>query len=124
MTRTMKPPIKVPFSGISGDQQHYPSNEWDLNAREEGKWKTVPYVEVQNYEFDDCLTLVDFARGRSAAYFHWEGSDGRRYTMFMTDFVDLVKSSVIIKGSVKGRWTFCKRGANFGVKLVKDEHGF
>jgi len=74
---------------------------------------------VDNFEFTAALTIKGFQRGRSAAYFDLEDQlTGFQYTMFMKDMVDLITKGTITRGVANGRWTFQKRGSNFGVKLV------
>ena len=92
------------------------------------KGKFVNYVERHmkddiewrsNYEFDTIMTLDSINRGRSAANFTVTDSDGNSYIMFMKDLFDACQNSVISKGEIAGKFTFCKRGTNYGVKLVK-----
>lgn len=76
-------------------------------------------VWKENYEFDDTLELTGMSRGRSAANFNLKSvTNGRNYNLFMTDTVDLIQNGVINKGKITGKWTFCKRGANYGIKLI------
>lgn len=76
-------------------------------------------VWKENYEFEDTLELTGMSRGRSAANFNLKSiSDKRNYNLFMTDTVDLIQNGVINKGKITGKWTFCKRGANYGIKLL------
>jgi hypothetical protein len=57
---------------------------------------------VDNYELAE-LTINSFYRGRSAGGL---------------SLVDMISRSVIDHGKVSGKWTFCKRGENYGLKLV------
>lgn len=79
----------------------------------------VEYIE--NKVFEDTLTFEGYARGRSSAVFHFVDSSGATYQMFMTDIDDLLKNRDIINRQVKGKWTFCKRGKNYGIKLYDEE---
>jgi len=73
----------------------------------------------ENFEFEDTLELTGMSRGRSAANFNLKSvTDGRNYNLFMTDTVDLIQNGIINKGKITGKWTFCKRGANYGIKLI------
>jgi len=74
------------------------------------------FFELDNYIFEDTLTYDHYARGRSAAYFIFKRSDGRTVSVFLTDFEPIV--SQMVKGEITGKFTFCKRGANFGCKLI------
>lgn len=73
-------------------------------------------VELDNYIFTDTLTYDHYARGRSAAYFKFKRTDGREVVVFLTDFEEFVK--LMVNGKISGNFTFCKRGQNFGCKLV------
>ena len=73
----------------------------------------------ENYEFDETLTVESMERGRSAARFILKDEHGRRYGMFMTDMLDLIQTAELIAyGHIDARWTFVKRGSNYGIKLV------
>ncbi len=79
--------------------------------------ETPGFIELDNYIFEDTLTYDHYARGRSAAYFIFKRSDDRTVSVFLTDFEPII--SEMVKGKVSGKFTFCKRGANFGCKLIK-----
>jgi hypothetical protein len=84
--------------------------------------KVDDIVWKENFEFEDTLELTGMSRGRSAANFNLKSiTDGKNYNLFMTDTVDLIQNSTINKGKITGRWTFCKRGQNYGVKIVKEK---
>jgi hypothetical protein len=69
--------------------------------------------------FTDTMTILGYRRGRSAAGFLLEGHDGVQYPIFMKDMVDVMQQRTITEGVIqKTQWTFCKRGSNYGVKLV------
>lgn len=95
----------IPFSKINGNQLHYP--EFNHEMRE-------------NFIFEDVLKFDGYSRGRSAAYLNFiKKSDGKKVSVFLTDFVEGIVPNMI-KGTVKGKFTFCKRGANFGCKRLDD----
>jgi hypothetical protein len=71
-----------------------------------------------NYEFDATLTYETYGRGRSSVTFYWKDDDGHRYTMFVSDFDDILNSVGLHGKKVTGRWTFVKKGQDYGVKLV------
>jgi hypothetical protein len=74
---------------------------------------------MENYEFDDTFHITSYIRGRSSIAFEMTSClDKKRYYMFVSDFVEMIQSSVVDKGLVRGRWTFCKKGCNYGMKLV------
>ena len=72
----------------------------------------------ENYEFTAVLTLTGISRGRSAANAEFVDENGRSYSMFLKDFSELLRTVGVIRGKTYGRWTFVKRGANYGVKRV------
>lgn len=76
-----------------------------------------PYVDWKdNYEFEDTLIIRKSIRGTSSTKFIFEGSDGKNYEVFVKDMVDMFNHS--IKGKIHGMFTFCKRGENYGLKLL------
>lgn len=128
---------KVPFNG-HGDQVHYKSDlgtcpfpflyelrnddpqEFQRMQNRRERWfkKAEERIWRDNYEFYATMEFISMERGRSAAFFHLQDEDGHRYTMFMTDILDVLKRCKIEDGIAEGRWTFVKRGNNFGVRLV------
>ena len=83
------------------------------------------YIEIEeivwkpNYEFEDKLKYLCYSRGRSSAKIHFQSEiTNRKYEMFLTDFDDLMKGKGFNKNIIEGTFTFCKRGANYGIKCV------
>jgi len=77
-------------------------------------WKT-------NSEFDDTMIASDMSRGCSAANFELiSKTSGKCFNMFMRDMLDMVKNANIAKGEIVGRWTYCKRGRNYGIKFISE----
>jgi hypothetical protein len=90
----------IPFDK-TGNQLHYPQYEVE--------WRC-------NCVFGDMLEITGIQRGQSAAYFHLQSkSTGKKYTMFIRDMLDLIQKTIIDHGIVNARWTFCKRGLNYGI---------
>lgn len=73
-------------------------------------------VKQQNHVFSDTLEYVTYEKGRSAINFIFSRADGRKVSMFSTDFDVAIKK--MVNGKLTGNFTFCKRGANYGCKLV------
>lgn len=74
----------------------------------------------QNFEFNDTLSFNSIERGRSAAHFIFKRkSTGKTVTVFLKDFVDFLPH--LVCGSVSGTFTFCKRGENFGCRIITPE---
>ena len=89
------------------------------------KFTTGRYITVDeviwkpNFEFKDRLKYLCYSRGRSSAKIHFKSEiTNKKYEMFLTDFDDLMKGQGFNKNIVEGTFTFCKRGANYGIKLV------
>jgi hypothetical protein len=81
-------------------------------GREPIEWK-------DKFEWEGVLTLEGMTRGRSAARFIWRDYKDRKFEMFMADMVELVKSGACIENGCCGaKWTFTKKGANYGIKVV------
>jgi hypothetical protein len=84
------------------------------------EWRGIEWRD--NYQFTDTLKLDHYYRGRSAAGLYMASAiTGHRYQMFLRDFEDLINNTVIDHGVVSGRWTFTKRGANYGIVFISDE---
>jgi hypothetical protein len=99
---------QIPFNA-NGDQLHY-ADRW--------LWQRGLAPFVDNHEFEATLALKTMHRGRSAAYFEFERvGEGKTVTVFMTDLMEMFPH--IHGGLIRGRFTFCKRGANFGCRLVE-----
>lgn len=79
------------------------------------------YEWVENKVFTDTLTYIDYGRGRSSVTFYFKGTDDAQYPMFLTDMNSLLHNKNIVDSKVSGTWTFAKRGANYGIKLVDEE---
>jgi hypothetical protein len=99
---------KIPFD-TDGNLMGYPE-----------QWRDIVWRD--NYQFDDVLKFDSYYRGRSAAgMFMVSTTTGSHYQMFLRDFEDLINTVIIDHGVVSGRWTFTKRGANYGIMLVINE---
>lgn len=96
---------EIPFDS-DGNQLHYPETYWG---------KTFHFRP--NFEFQDTLTFTTYSRGRSAAYFYFKRTDGTTVTVFMSDFCAMVPH--LIDGRITGKFTFTKKGANYGCMLVE-----
>ena len=85
---------------------------WDMG---ETSLERHGYHYVDNFEWSDTLEYECFGRGTSAAHLYFKSTiTGKSYQMFLKDFEDIVK--LLVDGKVTGKWTFCKRGQNYGIK--------
>jgi len=72
--------------------------------------------EKDNYEWEDTISYVGYGRGRSSCVIYfWSETNLQNMQMFMTDFDDIAIK--LDHGKLQGTFTFCKRGANYGIKL-------
>lgn len=73
-----------------------------------------------NAIFEANLSIESFSRGRSAANFDVKNMQtGAKYTMFLTDFLALLKRHTLDHGETpRLKWQFTKRGQNYGVTLA------
>lgn len=108
-----KPLDLVPFDPRTGNLDTYPRSrtEWQTGS----EWRP-------NEPFEAALRIVGTERGRSAAHFIAEHTEtGVRYTVFMTDLLHIVQNGVIERGVISGTWVGCKRGQNYGIRLVTED---
>lgn len=95
----------IPFH-VNGNQLDYPF--WD---EKQMTWKP-------NHVFQDTLTLVTYGRGRSSVTFEMKRKNGKTVSVFVSDFCDMIRA--MNRGVVAGAFTFTKKGANYGCKMVKE----
>ena len=91
-----------------GNLMHYASLAGTYYAAHE--WR-------EQEEFTATLMYEGFTRGRSAANMTFTDEYGHKYTMFLAEFDKLVNHMRC--GCVSGTWITCKRGQNYGIRLVK-----
>ena len=120
----MKQALKIPFWNYTReDSPHY-----DVWKKYNGS--LVDYVEQydekagriewrDNYIFTTELEVTSYGRGRSAANFNLQDSEGHNYNCFMNAIIDIIRDSRFSAGKITATWTFEKRGQNYGIKLAK-----
>ena len=85
-----------------------------------GRDDTLREVFVPNFEFEDTLIFEGFSRGRSSVKAHFKSQfTGKKYEMFISDLGDVIKANYFIT-KLSGRFTFVKRGQNYGIRLLKE----
>jgi hypothetical protein len=113
--RHKKGDYPIPFDK-DGNQQDYPTKQYYSNGNRllsaEPKW-------VDNHEFSDTLTLVDYGRGRSSVTFTMRRTNGKTVSVFVSDFCEMAKNAAFSAGQITGLFTFTKKGANYGCKLME-----
>lgn len=104
----MKKSYKIPFDP-KGDLHEYPVEYPAPHNKGNSIW-------VDNYEFEDTLSLEGWGRGRSSVTFQMKRLRGGVVSVFVSDFFDMALN--MVNGSIQARFTFCKKGQNYGCKLV------
>jgi hypothetical protein len=96
-----KPPYQIPFNkdGSQLSYHGYGFHEWR-----------------DNFEFEDTLEYVAYSKGRSSVGFEFKRSDGTMVSMFLTDLDTILP--LMKNGQITGRFTFTKRGENYGCKRI------
>lgn len=110
---------KIPFDPFTDNPMYYPTRVWSYVDEGEDTERTERKDPVwkDNCIWNDELKYDSYYRGRSAAGMSFRSLRfGRIYTVFMTDFDDMVY--LMKYGVIIGDFTFCKRGSNYGVRLV------
>jgi len=98
-----KTSYQIPFDS-KGNLESYPSTHT--------VWK-------ENFEFDATLTFDGFYRGRSAAGTTFINKQtGLSYSMFLKDFDEVIRKGIFNGGLIIGRFTFQKRGKNYGIRMI------
>jgi hypothetical protein len=90
-------------------EEVYRTFAYDKNKKE--IWKPNEEVEL-------TLHYEGFGRGKSSVTFYWADDDGHGYPMFVKDVDELLRQN-IGASSVRGVFTYVKRGANYGIKLLR-----
>lgn len=91
-------------------------------------WVPV-YTEIDwrpNDPFHATFAIDSMRSGRSAKYLILTSvespGDNRTFPMFISDLIDvLVRSGAERRAILSGRWMVSKRGANYGLRLAKED---
>lgn len=109
--------ISVPFSP-AGDLQHHPSISY---GTVDGKSTCTAPTWKETYEFQDILEISDLEKSRNASYFVLKSKKNKlQYPAFLQDILYMIANSNARYGAIHGRWTFVKRGSNYGIVLVEE----
>lgn len=88
---------------------------WSRERLPDGRSTLVQPTMIDNDPFDALLIYNGYYRGRSAAGMRFRDVQDIPYTVFLTDFEKMVW--IMDKGVVRGKFIYCKRGKNYGIKL-------
>lgn len=115
------------FPFINGDLQEYSFRNLDDSERERVYRGEIVEIEVYsgrkevwkpNEEIELTLHYDGYGRGRSAITFYWKDDNGYKYPMFIKDVDELLRQDMGTS-SVRGIFTYVKRGANYGIKFLR-----
>lgn len=94
-----------------------------------GNWLSYPSYRNTVYEyapnFSDTLKVIGYSRGRSSVTIDLQGSDGKKYSMFISDFMDIMTGGIATITSTPdgvyfgATWQACKKGGNYGIKAAE-----
>lgn len=96
----------IPFKRTTGEMLNYPD-------RGDIEWR-------DNHVFYGPLIFSHFERGRSAAHAIFKDNEERRYTVFLTDFEEMIP--LMQGGVINEPLTFIKRGQNYGACLSPERN--
>ena len=76
-----------------------------------------------NCIFADTLEFVSTHPTKGSAHFIFQSiKTGRKYSMFLSDFEDVLLAKRIIDGNkIQGEFTFCKKGNSQGMRMIIEE---
>lgn len=82
----------------------------------------IPQTDkVDNFVFYAELEFIDVPYSRYNSFRLQDIHTKRRYTLFASNFLNLIHDNIINNGIVKGYFKFCKRGQEIGIiKTTKD----
>ena len=115
------------FPFINGDLQEYSFRNLDDSERERVYRGEIVEIEVYsgrkevwkpNEEIELTLHYNGYGRGRSAVTFYWKDDNNHQYPMFIKDVDELLRQDMGTS-SVRGIFTYVKRGANYGIKFLR-----
>ncbi len=104
---------------------HAPFDEYGnlMHWAREGSGYGQAHEWRPNMPFEADLRIAGMESGRSAKYVVLTDGDGHRFSMFVTDLLDALRTPDGVREGRFGcrRWVVAKRGQNFGVKVAPAE---
>lgn len=111
---------RIPFRHEAGRvamMEYTPADDGEIRQAPTGTTWSYPDEWRDVTEFDAELEVFDHWKGRSAVRVGVRNAaNGEEYSMGFHAFFEVIKR--LKNGKVKGRWTFRKQGANYGVIAV------
>ena len=102
--------IKIPFDE-NGEALHSDNT----------RWRRPPYEWRDNYIFNDTLQFIGFNNMGTSVQAKFKSlTDGKSYTMFLSELERCINIDVIHDRKIKGAFTFVKKGTNFSISYVVD----
>ena len=72
-----------------------------------------------NHIFSDLLKYENCYSTNGSAHFIFKSQkNNRRYSMFLSDFNDVMKAGLINGIILQGEFTFCKKGGSQGIRMI------
>ena len=89
-------------------------------------WSQESGNEIDNFSFKATLKLYGYGRGRSSAVLYYNIEYLEEVPIINTSVIGFLNDSIDIinnmdHGKITGLFTFCKRGQNYGIQLIKLE---
>ena len=106
--------FKIPYDK-GGSVPFAPVNEYKIT--EEGKYQENKYTYIwkENIPFEATLKYDHCVKTRESATFVFKNKDGASFTMFLRDFLNLIKSYTLKKGEVTTKWVFIRFSSYYGI---------
>ncbi len=102
---------KIPFDS-KGNQLSYYDGDWGYSL----DGGSVKAILKSNFVFEDTLEIIDFSRGQSSAVFNIiSKTDGKHYSMMMSEIIHVIRNHKIDCGVFSGKFTFKKKGMNYSL---------
>jgi len=118
-----KPSWKIPISKKDGtlllDHGAYSTRQWNHVTRQYEQLQRDDILwREPDYQFDAILEFVNFWHGSSTHHINFRDIiTNEKYTMFSSDFFDMVKAVTMHNGIVKGRFGFAKKGNSYCIQF-------
>lgn len=106
--------FKVPYDK-GGNVPFFPTNEYKITDDGSFKANVYTYDWKDNTPFEATLKYDHCVKTRESTTFVFKNKDDASFTMFLRDFLNLIKSYTLKKGEVTTKWTFVRIGRYYGL---------